>query len=48
MNSNFRRQFLAQVVVLTSLTTSLALPFSAFAQVDNYPSKPITLVVPNP
>ena len=48
MNSNFRRQFLAQVVVLTSLTTSLALPFSAFAQADNYPSKPITLVVPNP
>ena len=48
MTCNFRRQFLAQLAVVTSITSSLAIPLNAFAQADNYPSKPITLVVPNP
>ena len=48
MTCNFRRQFLAQLAVATSLTSSLAIPLNALAQADNYPSKPITLVVPNP
>jgi len=48
MTCIFRRQFLAQIAVFTTLTSSLVLPLNAFAQADNYPSKPITLVVPNP
>ena len=48
MTCNFRRQFLAQLAVVTSITSTLAIPLNAFAQADNYPSKPITLVVPNP
>ena len=48
MTCNFRRQFLAQLAVVTSFTSSLAIPLNALAQADNYPSKPITLVVPNP
>ena len=48
MTCNFRRQFLAQLAVFTTLTCSLAFPLNAYAQTDNYPSKPITLVVPNP
>jgi len=48
MTCNFRRQFLAQLAVATSITSALAIPLNAFAQADNYPSKPITLVVPNP
>ena len=48
MTCNFRRQFLAHLAVLAALTSSLAVPQIAFAQSDNYPSKPITLVVPNP
>ena len=48
MVSIFRRQFFAQLFVLTALTSSLAAPINAFAQADNYPSKSITLIVPNP
>ena len=48
MTCNFRRQFLAHLAVATSITSALAVPLNAFAQADNYPSKPITLVVPNP
>ena len=48
MVSTFRRQFFAQLFVLTALTSSLAAPINAFAQADNYPSKSITLIVPNP
>ena len=48
MTCNFRRQFLAQLAVVTSITSTLAIPLNAFAQADNYPSKTITLVVPNP
>jgi tripartite-type tricarboxylate transporter receptor subunit TctC len=48
MTCNFLRTFLAQLAVLSLLTSSIAIPLNAFAQSDNYPSKPITLVVPNP
>jgi tripartite-type tricarboxylate transporter receptor subunit TctC len=48
MVCTFRRQFFAQLFVLTALTSSLAAPINAFAQADNYPSKSITLIVPNP
>ena len=48
MTRNFRRQLLSQFSLLAALSCSLALPLIAHAQADNYPSKPITLVVPNP
>ena len=48
MTRTFRRQLLSQFSLLIAFTSSLALPLIAHAQADNYPSKPITLVVPNP
>ena len=48
MNRTSRRQLFAQFSLLVALSSSLALPLTAHAQADNYPSKPITLVVPNP
>jgi tripartite-type tricarboxylate transporter receptor subunit TctC len=48
MTCTFRRQLLTQLIALTALTSSVAFPLNAYAQADNYPSKPITLVVPNP
>jgi tripartite-type tricarboxylate transporter receptor subunit TctC len=44
------RQSLTKAVLATSLLSASALiaPLAALAQADAYPSKPITLVVPNP
>jgi tripartite-type tricarboxylate transporter receptor subunit TctC len=48
MTCTFRRQLLAQLFALSALTSSFAVTSNVFAQTDNYPSKSITLVVPNP
>jgi len=48
MTCTSRRSFLAQLAALVALASSMAFAVNAYAQADNYPSKPITLVVPNP
>ena len=48
MTCTSRRPFLAQLTALVALASSMAFAVNAYAQADNYPSKPITLVVPNP